>query len=172
MKLYLTMLTLFAAFAGTSAMAAPGGLTGSGYTAQTGGANAAEQREQFRCEQTMSQIQDVLKHKPLTEGDQETLKSLRGMQAISCIPPLVNPPSSAALHPAAYPMQSMRARHQGVAIVRAEIAADGSVSRDSLYRSSGYSELDQSAIEAVKGWHFDQQKGSSIRVPVSFSLGR
>lgn len=172
MKLYLTMLALLAASTGASAMGTPGGWAGAGYAAQTGGATADEQREQFRCEQTRSQIQDVMKHKPLTQADQESLRSLHRMEATTCIPPLVQPPPSAAAHPAAYSMQSMRDRHQGVVIVRAEIAADGSVAKDSLYHSSGYSELDRSALEAVKAWHFDDQKGSSVRVPVTFSMGR
>lgn len=171
MKLSLTMLAMLAISTGTSAMGTPGGWVGSGYAAQSDGSSAAEQRQQFRCDQTRSQIQDVLKHKPLTQADQDSLKSLHGMETVSCIPPLVRPPASAAAHPAAYSMQSMRDRHQGVVIVLAEIAADGSVAKTSLYHSSGYSELDHSAIVAVKQWHFDDQKGSSVRVPVTFSMG-
>lgn len=172
MKLYLTMLALLATSTGASAMGAPGGLAGSGYADQSRAASATEQRALFRCQQTQAQIADVLKHKPLTQADQDSLKSLRVIERNTCIPPLVELPASAAAHRAAYSMQSMRARHHGVTIVRVEIAADGSVAADSLYRSSGYSELDRSALEAVKAWHFDQNKGSTVRVPVAFDVGR
>ena len=68
-------------------------------------------------------------------------------------------------------MQAMRARHQGVVIVLVELAADGAVTSDSVYQSSGFRELDQAALEAVRKWHFDVAVGRSIRVPVNFSLG-
>jgi TonB family protein len=172
MKLYLTMLALLASSTGALAIGAPAGLTGSGYTGQSRAATASEQRAIFRCQQTQAQIADVLKHKPLTQADQESLASLHGIERNTCIPPLVQPPASAAAHRPAYSLQSMRARHHGVTIVRVEIAADGSVAADSLYRSSGYSELDRSALDAVKSWQFDQNKGSTVRVPVAFNVGR
>lgn len=172
MKLYLTTLALLFTCTGASATGAPGGLTGSGDSAQSAALTPTEQREQFRCEQTRMQIADVLKHKPLTQADQDSLKSLREIERNNCKPPLVQPPASALTHPAAYPMQSMRAGHQGIVVVLLDVASDGSVAKDSLYRSSGYSELDRSALEAVRKWHFDEQKGTTIRVPVAFKTGR
>lgn len=139
----------------------------------TGDANTLtpeQQRQQFRCEQTRQQIQEQLKRKVDSASDRDNLASLQKIEKISCVPPLVPPPSSAAAQPAKYPIQSMRENHQGVATVLVELAADGSVTNDSVYQSSGYRELDRSALDAVRRWHFDTNLGTSLRVPVSFNL--
>lgn len=131
-----------------------------------------EQLEQFRCEQTRAQIRDQLNRMETqpSASDRDSLASLRRNESVSCVPPLVSPPESAATLPATYPAQAMRQRHQGVVIVRVELAEDGSVKDNSIYKSSGFRELDRSALDAVRSWHFDTQKNSSVRVPVSFSL--
>jgi TonB family protein len=131
-----------------------------------------QQRQQFRCEQTREQIRQQLGSKVKDPSAEANLKSLRESERISCVPPLVPPPPTAAATPARYPAQAMRQHHQGVAIVRVELAADGSVASDSIYQSSGFLDLDRSAMEAVRGWHFDTQLGLSLRVPVRFSLDR
>lgn len=175
MTRYLTLLALFVAST-AAARGMPGaspfvGDAGSeGAMAGNSGQTTTEQREQFRCEQTREQIQELLGHKDLQPSDRDSLASLRSAEKVSCLPPLVSPPPSAASHPAQYPMRAMRQQHQGVVIVTADIAADGSVSHDSVYRSSGFSELDRAALDAVHGWHFDASKGTSVRVPVNFSL--
>jgi TonB family protein len=56
-----------------------------------------------------------------------------------------------------------------VVIVRVDLAADGSVTSDSVYQSSGFQELDRSAVDTVRSWHFDTKLGLSLRVPVNFN---
>lgn len=129
-----------------------------------------QQRQQFRCEQTRAQIKEQLNRKVSGPSDRDNLASLRKNEGINCVPPLVSPPPSAASLPAKYPGQAMRQNHQGVVIVRVELAADGSVTDDSVYQSSGFRDLDRSALDAVRGWHFDTNMGLSLRVPVRFSL--
>lgn len=131
-----------------------------------------QQRQQFRCEQTRAQIQRQLDSKATGPSDLDNLKSLRKSERINCVPPLVSPPPSAATLPAKYPAQAMRQNHQGVVIVHVELAADGSVTEDSVYQSSGFQELDRSALAAVRSWHFDTGLGTSLRVPVRFSLAQ
>lgn len=129
-----------------------------------------QQRQQFRCEQTREQIKEQLNRKVMGPSDRDNLASLQKSERIDCVPPLVSPPPSAATSPARYPVQAMRQNHQGVVIVRVELAADGSVTDDSVYQSSGFQDLDRSALDAVRHWHFDTSMGASLRVPVRFSL--
>ncbi|HEY1589925.1 MAG TPA: energy transducer TonB [Rhodanobacter sp.] len=149
-----------------------------GQTPQAGNTTASDaarmtpeqQRQQFRCEQTREQIKGQLNRKVMGPSDRENLASLRKNERIDCVPPLVSPPPSAASLPAKYPVQAVRQNHQGVVIVRVELAADGSVTDDSVYQSSGFQELDRSALATVRSWHFDTSLGTSLRVPVRFSL--
>jgi TonB family protein len=144
-----------------------------GQTASTGSDSAKmtpeQQRQQFRCEQTREQIQEQLNRKVASPSDRDNLASLRKNERIDCVPPLVSPPPSAASLPAKYPAQAVRQHHQGVVIVRVDLAADGSVTSDSVYQSSGFQELDRSAVDAVRSWHFDTKLGLSLRVPVNFN---
>jgi len=144
-----------------------------GQTASTGNDSAKmtpeQQRQQFRCEQTREQIQEQLNRKVTSPSDRDNLASLRKSERIDCVPPLVSPPPSAASLPAKYPAQAVRQHHQGVVIVRVDLAADGSVASESVYQSSGFQELDRSALDAVRSWHFDTRLGLSLRVPVSFN---
>ncbi|OOG49102.1 energy transducer TonB [Rhodanobacter sp. C01] len=129
-----------------------------------------QQRQQFRCEQTREQIKELLNRKVTGPSDSDNLASLRKNERIACVPPLVSLPPSAATSPAKYPLQAVRQNHQGVVIVRVELAADGSVTDASVYQSSSFQELDRSALAAVRNWHFDTSLGTSLRVPVRFSL--
>ena len=144
-----------------------------GQTASTGSDSAKmtpeQQRQQFRCEQTREQIQEQLNRKVASPSDRDNLASLRKNERIDCVPPLVSPPPSAASLPAKYPAQAVRQHHQGVVIVRVDLAADGSVTSDSVYQSSGFQELDRSAVDTVRSWHFDTKLGLSLRVPVNFN---
>jgi len=128
-----------------------------------------QQRQQFRCEQTREQIQEQLNRKVTSPSDRDNLASLQKNERIDCVPPLVSPPPSAASLPAKYPAQAVRQHHQGVVIVRVDLAADGSVASEGVYQSSGFQELDRSALDAVRSWHFDTKLGLSLRVPVNFN---
>lgn len=171
----LTLLALLAVSTTCLGQGSPAGYIQDGNTSPAGSNDTTkmtpeQQRQQFRCEQTREQIQEQLKRKVTEPSDEANLKSLRESERITCIPPLVSPPPSAATQPAKYPPKAVREHHQGVVIVRVELAADGSVTDDSVSQSSGFSELDRSALEAVRGWHFDPHLGLSQRVPVHFNL--
>jgi len=75
-----------------------------------------------------------------------------------------------------YSPESQAAGEQGKVLLNLFINAQGFVQKAELKASSGYSRLDQSAINAVKNWRFipakrgEQSVDSWIVVPVLFSL--
>jgi len=75
-----------------------------------------------------------------------------------------------------YPPQSRRLREQGTVILEVLVKADGSLGDLRLKTSSGYTRLDDSAMHAVKNWHFIPAKrgGTAIdfwyELPIEFSL--
>ncbi len=104
------------------------------------------------------------------------------------------PPSSAATaarapgprHAAAYldtprpryPRAARRFGEQGRVLLRVEVGTDGRVRDVRLQTSSGYSDLDDAALRAVRGWTFVAARESGravaawVTVPVDFRLGR
>ena len=78
--------------------------------------------------------------------------------------------------PPRYPEMARRNGWQGVVLVRVTVLPDGRVRSASLFRGSGYAILDQSALDAVRRWHFQPRISSglavesTIEVPVTFSL--
>ncbi len=78
--------------------------------------------------------------------------------------------------PPRYPDFARRQGWQGVVLVRVVVRPDGKVKAASLFRGSGYSVLDQAALEAVRRWLFQPKISgglaveSTIEVPVTFSL--
>jgi protein TonB len=94
-------------------------------------------------------------------------------------PPLTLPNLNADyLHNPAppYPEQARERGEQGKVLVRALINTDGAVSELSMKRSSGFADLDRSALETVKKWRFvPARRGSEavsawVVVPITFSL--
>jgi protein TonB len=94
-------------------------------------------------------------------------------------PPLTLPNLNADyLHNPAppYPEQARARGDQGKVLVRALINTDGAVSELSVKRSSGFADLDRSALETVKKWRFvPARRGSEavsawVVVPITFSL--
>lgn len=75
-----------------------------------------------------------------------------------------------------YPPQAIRAHHEGTVLVLAQIAVDGRVTDTRIEQSSGYRELDDSAVSAVSSWKFRAAHRDGVpvvswtRVPVNFSL--
>jgi protein TonB len=59
------------------------------------------------------------------------------------------------LRPPRYPPQAVREHHTGKCILKVLIGADGSPKDVTVEKSSGYRELDQAAIAAVKTWTFN-----------------
>jgi TonB family protein len=76
----------------------------------------------------------------------------------------------------AYPWVARMRGYEGVVLLSAEIEADGQVGTLKIKKSSGFSILDRSAIDAVKTWKFEpgRRRGMavsmSVDVPVKFVL--
>lgn len=76
----------------------------------------------------------------------------------------------------AYPAMSRRLGEEGRVEVEVLVQADGTPSKVSLKRSSGYSRLDEAALEAIKRWKFVPAKrlgepvAASVIVPMPFVL--
>jgi periplasmic protein TonB len=95
-------------------------------------------------------------------------------------PEPVVPPRADAAHlnnPApAYPPISRRLGEQGRVQLDVYILADGSVGEIKLRRSSGYAQLDQAALEAVRNWRYEPARRGNEAIafwyvqPVTFSL--
>ena len=75
-----------------------------------------------------------------------------------------------------YPDRAKRDGEQGRVILRVDVSAEGRAAMVAILRSSGFSDLDQSAAEAVRGWRFipATRGGRAIPgvadVPVAFTL--
>lgn len=75
-----------------------------------------------------------------------------------------------------YPPASRRGGEQGQVLLRVAVAADGSAQAVQVIAGSGFSRLDQAALEAVRRWKFVPAKRGDIpvdgvvRVPINFSL--
>ena len=64
-----------------------------------------------------------------------------------------------------YPSESIRLRQEGRVIVNIEVLESGAVGQASIAQSSGFSALDQSALDAVKNWQYASGSGSGQLVP-------
>jgi protein TonB len=75
-----------------------------------------------------------------------------------------------------YPNLSRRLGEQGRVLLRVQVAADGSAQNVQLQTSSGYSRLDDIALDTVKRWKFvpakrgDEPVAATVLVPIIFSL--
>ncbi|MGV8057527.1 MAG: TonB family protein [Smithellaceae bacterium] len=78
--------------------------------------------------------------------------------------------------PPQYPLSARLREYEGVALIAAEILADGKIGNLKIKSSSGYSILDQSAVEAIKKWKFDPARemgkpvSAWVEIPVRFVL--
>jgi periplasmic protein TonB len=94
--------------------------------------------------------------------------------------PTIQPPSAQAQglnnQPPVYPQLSRKKKEQGTVLLLLMVKADGTVGEVQITTSSGFSRLDQAAIQAVKRWNFQpaQQQGKSIdfwyELPLTFRL--
>lgn len=86
--------------------------------------------------------------------------------------------TAAELPPMRYPPEALRRQVEGTVVVRAEIAADGSVGTTSIHQSSGHAMLDHAARQGVGRYRFHVERidgegrASAVLLPVQFSLGR
>ena len=75
-----------------------------------------------------------------------------------------------------YPPEALRARHEGVALIAVDVSAEGRPTSVSLLQSSGFSELDQSALRTLWRWRFDPAlrlglpMASHVNIPIRFRL--
>ncbi|MCW5772172.1 MAG: energy transducer TonB [Rhodospirillaceae bacterium] len=78
--------------------------------------------------------------------------------------------------PPRYPRISIAREEEGVVLVRALVNPAGTPQRVVVFRSSGYPNLDEAAIDAVRGWRFEPMvRGGRavvawVQVPVRFRL--
>ena len=78
--------------------------------------------------------------------------------------------------PPVYPEIARVRGYEGVVLVVAEILPNGRVGNMKIRKSSGYTILDQSALEGVKPWKFEPAKKSGkpftiwVEVPIKFVL--
>jgi periplasmic protein TonB len=78
--------------------------------------------------------------------------------------------------PPDYPEAARRFKEEGVVTLKAEVDAKGKVTSVTLAHSCGFSDLDDSALEAVKNWRFKPAQiagfaiSTSVNIPVRFRL--
>lgn len=93
--------------------------------------------------------------------------------------PFVPPDVTAAYRanpPPVYPLIARRRGMEGVVLLRVLVAADGRVAEVEIAQGSGFAVLDQSALEAVRGWRFrpgsrgGRPVEARVEVPIRFSL--
>ncbi len=71
--------------------------------------------------------------------------------------------------PPRYPKAAVDMQIEGEALIEVEVAADGSVLKLHLARSSGSKLLDRAALAAVRKWRFTRVAGV-IQIPILFTL--
>jgi protein TonB len=75
-----------------------------------------------------------------------------------------------------YPVQARRRNQQGLVLLEVRLDERGAQREIRLIRSSGFSSLDNAALEAVSGWRFHPEtvngKGvpSRVHIPIEFAL--
>jgi protein TonB len=92
------------------------------------------------------------------------------------VPVINNPRFRRTPTPPPYPRRAKEMDQQGVVIVRALISPDGTMGQVVIWKSSGYSMLDDSAKRAVEGWAFEPARVNGraieawVELPVNFRL--
>jgi len=75
-----------------------------------------------------------------------------------------------------YPEEAKQMRQQGVVVLGVEVDTDGRASDLNVSRSSGFPQLDEAAVRAVRRWIFEPARSvglpvsSHVEIPVRFSL--
>jgi periplasmic protein TonB len=77
-----------------------------------------------------------------------------------------------------YPATAKRRRQEGSVLLEVSVNKNGSASKVEVKQSSGFSLLDEAALDAVRHWQFEPAKNnnepvaSSVEVPVAFKLSK
>ncbi|WP_447963015.1 energy transducer TonB [Nitrospira sp. Ecomares 2.1] len=75
-----------------------------------------------------------------------------------------------------YPRMAREQGWHGKVVLRTHISSDGTVTSATVKESSGFSLLDESAVQSVKGWSFEPAKNgeftvaSTVDLPIRFDL--
>lgn len=78
--------------------------------------------------------------------------------------------------PPAYPGAARQRGYEGDVLIAAEVRADGRIGAVRVKRSSGYTSLDDSALEAVRAWRFEPARRMGavvdawVEIPIRFKL--
>ena len=129
---------------------------------------------------TTNQSEEVAALQPTPEPKRLEKKPTPQRQTPVAATKMANVPQPVVIHntPPAYPERARRAGWEGRVTVRVEVSADGLPIRVALETSSGYGELDQAALRAVKNWRFRSRTmggvamTGTVDVPVNFTLSR
>jgi TonB family protein len=71
-----------------------------------------------------------------------------------------------------YPLNVRWQHHMGTVLVKATIGEDGQVTNVQVVRSSGYTDLDDLAVKAVRLWRAHKQfSGKQYMIPIHFVIG-
>ncbi len=70
-----------------------------------------------------------------------------------------------ANRPPEYPPLARKRNQQGKVVVRAHIDVTGSVVRVEVFKSSGFSALDEGAMKAIRKWKFEPSRSGGTPVP-------
>jgi TonB family protein len=103
----------------------------------------------------------------------ERIKMLNEIVVSTFAKPL---PDSIKNTPPVYPEIDRKEGHEGVVILLVDINATGEVTDVKVIQSSGYSLLDQSALDAVRQWRFAAATRNKkpvfarVKIPVRFKL--
>ena len=68
--------------------------------------------------------------------------------------------------PPRYPLESRRKKEQGTVLLSLILGTDGAVEQISVSRSSGFSRLDDAALQAVRRWRWEPviRDGAAVKV--------
>lgn len=78
--------------------------------------------------------------------------------------------------PPPYPDAARRLKEEGLVLLHTEVDTQGRVVSVSVAKSSGFSDLDESALETVKSWQFKPAQiagipiATSVNIPIRFHL--
>jgi TonB family protein len=75
-----------------------------------------------------------------------------------------------------YPMQAKKRGYEGTVILEVLVTKEGKAGQVSVFQSSRYSLLDESAVSSVKKWRFepgkrgDEKVDMLVKIPIRFKL--
>jgi protein TonB len=71
-----------------------------------------------------------------------------------------------------YPEWARRLGMAGSGVFIVNVRRDGTVESVTVYRSTGYAELDRSSIRAFRKWRFRPGTVSKAKIPITFFIGK